>query len=57
MPRYYGQLTMTYATGELDNPEALDELINRLVDTWQVAEDTNGINWNNLHWTIHEEDI
>lgn len=56
MPRYNGQITMNYATDNLIDTEQLDEIINRLVDSWQSVEDIKGINWDDLDWSIHEEE-
>ena len=56
MPRYSGQITMNYATDNLIDTEQLDEIINRLVDSWQSVEDIKGINWDDLYWSTEEED-
>lgn len=56
MPRYYGHITISYATDNLTDTEQLDELINRLADSWQSVEDIKGINWDDLDWSIHEEE-
>jgi hypothetical protein len=56
MPRYYGQIIVSYATDNLTDTEQLDELINRLADSWQLAEDIKGINWDDLDWSIYEEE-
>ena len=57
MPRYYGQIRVSYATDNLTDTEQLDELINRLADSWQLAEDIKGINWDDLDWSAHEEEV
>ena len=56
MPRYSGQITMNYATDNLIDTEQLDEIINRLVDSWQSVEDIKGINWDDIYWSRQEED-
>ena len=56
MPRYSGQITMNYATDNLIDTEQLDMLINNLADSWQSVEDIKGINWDDLDWSIHEEE-
>jgi ABC-type transport system substrate-binding protein len=56
MPKYYGQIIVSYATDNLIDTEQLDEIINRLADSWQSVEDIKGINWDDLDWTIHEEE-
>ena len=56
MPKYYGQICMAYATKNLEDTLELDRLINELVDTWQLDKKTNGINWDDLNWSIHEEE-
>jgi hypothetical protein len=56
MPKYYGQIMVSYATDNLIDTEQLDEIINRLADSWQSVEDIKGINWDDLDWTIHEEE-
>jgi hypothetical protein len=55
MPKYYGEISMAYATDNLKDIVELDKLINELVDTWQLAKETKGINWDDLSWSIHEE--
>jgi hypothetical protein len=56
MPKYYGQIIVSYATDNLIDTEQLDEIINRLADSWQSVEDIKGINWDDLDWSIYEED-
>jgi hypothetical protein len=56
MPRYYGQIIVSYATDNLIDTEQLDEIINRLADSWQSVEDIKGINWDDLDWSIYEEE-
>ena len=56
MPRYNGQIIIGYATDNLKDTEQLDEVMNRLFDSWQSVEDIKGINWDDLDWSIHEHE-
>jgi hypothetical protein len=56
MPRYSGQIIIGYATDNLKDTEQLDEVMNRLFDSWQSVEDIKGINWDDLDWSIYKED-
>jgi len=56
MPRYNGQIIIGYATDNLKDTEQLDEVMNRLFDSWQSVEDIKGINWDDLDWSIQEQE-
>ena len=56
MTKYYGQITMNYSTEELKDKQDLYRVINLLVDSWQRTQETNGISWDELDWTVQEQE-
>lgn len=51
MARFAGRISVMYYTDNVENAEALDTLINKLIDEWAKSEnDVDGITWDDAHW-------
>jgi hypothetical protein len=55
MPRYYGQISLAYATENLQDTAELHTLINELVSTWEIDKKRNLIDLDDLNYSTHKE--
>jgi hypothetical protein len=56
MANYGGQITLDYYASDLADVEAVEKKLNELIDLLsRRSNDLDGVNWDNVNWTIEEE--
>lgn len=56
MPNFGGTITFDYYASDLPDGEAVEVKLNKLIDLLaRRSNDLDGVNWDNVQWTIEEE--